>query len=68
MGLPELKSLAMQWGPAKVDGAGTLTLDTLLQPEASFAARMTGFEETADALVTAGLIRAQEAQGVKLLL
>mgnify|MGYP002629573160 CR=1 FL=1 len=64
----ELKSLAMQWGPAKVDGSGTLTLDTLLQPEASFAARMTGFEETADALVTAGLIRAQEAQGVKLLL
>ncbi len=64
----ELKSLAVQWGPAKVEGSGTLTLDTLLQPEASFAARMTGFEETADALVAAGLIRAQEAQGVKLLL
>ena len=64
----ELKSLALQWGPAKVDGSGTLTVDTLLQPEASFAARITGFEETADALVAAGLIRAQEAQGVKLLL
>lgn len=64
----ELKSLALQWGPAKMDGSGTLTLDAALQPEASFAARMTGFEETADALVNAGLIREQDAQGVKLLL
>lgn len=67
-GSVEVKSLALEWGPARIDGSGTLTLDAGLQPEASFAARMTGFEETADALVAAGLIRAQEAQGVKLLL
>lgn len=64
----EVRSLALQWGPARIDGSGTMTLDQGLQPEASFAARMTGFEETADALVAAGLIRPQEAQGVKLLL
>lgn len=67
-GSVEVRSLALQWGPARIDGSGTMTLDQGLQPEASFAARMTGFEETADALVTAGLIRPQEAQGVKLLL
>ncbi|MFM2129780.1 MAG: hypothetical protein RL477_1326 [Pseudomonadota bacterium] len=64
----EVRNLALHWGPARIDGSGTMTLDAGLQPEASFAARMTGFEETADALVAAGLIRAQEAQGVKLLL
>lgn len=64
----EVKNLALEWGPVKIDGSGTLTLDKGLQPEASFAARITGFEETADALVAAGLIRAQEAQGIKLLL
>lgn len=67
-GTLELKSLALQWGPAKIDGSGTVTLDAALQPEASFAARITGFEETVDAMVRAGLIREQEAQGVKLLL
>ncbi|MGE0651250.1 MAG: DUF2125 domain-containing protein [Alphaproteobacteria bacterium] len=67
-GSVEVKNLALQWGPTTIDGSGTVTLDSGLQPEASFAARITGFEETADALVAAGLIRQQEAQGVKLLL
>jgi hypothetical protein len=67
-GSVEVKNLALQWGPTTIDGSGTVTLDPGLQPEASFAARITGFEETADALVAAGLIRQQEAQGVKLLL
>jgi hypothetical protein len=67
-GSVEVKNLVLQWGPATIDGSGTVTLDPGLQPEASFAARIIGFEETADALVAAGLIRIQEAQGVKLLL
>jgi hypothetical protein len=64
----EVRNLALEWGPVKIDGSGTLTLDKGLQPEASFAARITGFEETADALVAAGLIRTQDAHGVKMLL
>ena len=67
-GSVEVKNLALEWGPARIDGSGTVTLDGGLQPQASFAARITGFEEAADALVAAGLIRAQDAQGVKLLL
>jgi hypothetical protein len=67
-GSVEVKNLLLQWGPTTIDGSGTVTLDPGLQPEASFAARIAGFEETADALVAAGLIRQQEAQGVKLLL
>ncbi len=67
-GSVEVRNLAFEWGPMTVDGSGTLTLDAGLQPEASFAARMTGFEEAADALVAAGVIRPQEAQSVKLLL
>lgn len=67
-GSVEVRTLALQWGPARIDGSGTATLDAGLQPEASFAARITGFDESVDALVAAGLIRAQDAQGVKLLL
>lgn len=64
----EVRSLAAQWGPLKMDGSGTITLDPGLQPEASFAMRMSGFEAAVDALVSAGLVRAQDAQSVKLLL
>lgn len=67
-GSVEVKNLSMEWGPLTVDGSGTMTLDGQLQPEASFAARMTGFEEAADALVAAGLIGKREAESVKLLL
>lgn len=67
-GSVEVRNLALQWGPLHVDGSGTITLDPGLQPEASFAARMSGFEEATNALVTAGLIREQDAETVKLLL
>jgi hypothetical protein len=64
----EVKDFALDWGPAKIESSGTATLDSDLQPEASFSAQMTGFEETLDALVAAGLVQAREVQGVKLVL
>lgn len=67
-GSVEVKNIMVEWGPLTVDGSGTVTLDGMLQPEASFAVRMTGFEQAADALVEAGIINPREAQSVKLLL
>ncbi|MDH3240788.1 MAG: DUF2125 domain-containing protein [Alphaproteobacteria bacterium] len=67
-GVLEIKKIDLAWGPAKLSGNGTLSLDDSLQPEASLAARITGHEKTVDALVAAGMVRENVARGVKLVL
>lgn len=67
-GTLEIKNLDLAWGPSTVAGSGTVTLDDGLQPEASFSARITGHERTVDMLIAAGLIREQDARGIKLVL
>lgn len=67
-GALEIKNLDLAWGPSKVTGSGTVTLDEGLQPEASFSASISGHDQTVEALVAAGLIREQEAQSVRLVL
>lgn len=67
-GVLEIKKIDVAWGPAKLSGNGTLSLDDNLQPEASLAARITGHEKTVDALVAAGMVRENVARGVKLVL
>jgi hypothetical protein len=67
-GVLEIKNVDLAWGPAKLSGNGTLSLDDGLQPEASLAARITGHEKTMDALVAAGVVRENVARGVKLVL
>jgi len=67
-GVLEIKNIDIAWGPAKLSGNGTLSLDDGLQPEASLAARITGHQKTVDALVAAGMVRENVARGVKLVL
>ncbi|MGY9005748.1 MAG: DUF2125 domain-containing protein [Alphaproteobacteria bacterium] len=67
-GTLEIKKLDLAWGPATMAASGTFSLDDRLQPEASLAARITGHEQTVDALVAAGVIRARSAEGIKLVL
>jgi hypothetical protein len=67
-GVLEIKNIDVAWGPAKLSGNGTLSLDDGLQPEASLAARITGHDKTVDALVEAGMVRENVARGVKLVL
>ncbi|MDX1485445.1 MAG: DUF2125 domain-containing protein [Alphaproteobacteria bacterium] len=67
-GVLEIKNMDLAWGPAKVSGNGTLSLDEALQPEASLAARISGHDKTVDALVAAGVVEERVARGVKLVL
>jgi hypothetical protein len=67
-GVLEIKNLDLAWGPAKLTGSGTMSLDDSLQPEASLVARITGYDKTVDALVAAGVVRERVARGVKLVL
>jgi len=67
-GVLEIKKLDLVWGPAKLSGDGTLSLDKSLQPEASLALKITGHHKTVDALVAAGVVHERVAIGVKLVL
>lgn len=67
-GIVEIKNLDLAWGPAKLSGNGTLGLDESLQPEASLAARISGYQKTVDALVAAGVIEERVARGLRLVL
>jgi len=67
-GVLEIKNLDLTWGPAKLSGNGTLSLDEALQPEAALAAQITGHQKTVDALVAAGVVQERVARGVKLVL
>ncbi|HET8727348.1 MAG TPA: DUF2125 domain-containing protein [Alphaproteobacteria bacterium] len=57
--------MAVDWGPLSARGAGTAALDAELQPTASVTADVTGFLETVDALVAAGLLESRPASYAK---
>ena len=50
-----------EWGPLKIQGWGSLTLDSALQPQGNLTAKVQGFLETVDALVEAGLLEADQS-------
>lgn len=56
-GTIDLKVVLLRWGPLFVEGDGTLALDRELQPMGALSARVSGYSESLDALVGAGLIR-----------
>jgi hypothetical protein len=57
----ELHQIVLRWGAVDLDGDGTLTLDTNLQPAASFTGRIRGWGALLDDLVQAGALTASEA-------
>lgn len=56
-GTVEVRQFALGWGPLTADGAGTLALDTSLQPEGALTARIAGFDATVETLVAAGIVK-----------
>ncbi len=61
----EVRGFNLGWGPLKVDSRGTLALDKELQPTGRFTAKIRGFRATIDALVAAGLVRANDGKLAK---
>jgi len=70
-GTIDVPSLTLRWGPLTGDARLALTLDRALQPTGSGTLRLTGAQETLDALARAGIITgtvARTAQTVTALL
>jgi hypothetical protein len=67
-GTVEVSELELRWGPLNIVAVGTVALDENLQPLAALTATITGFNETIDALTTAGTIQQTEADSAKALL
>ena len=60
-GTLELHNVAAKWGPLGLSGDGTVALDKAMQPIAALSLAITGFSETLDALVAAGLVEQKKA-------
>lgn len=67
-GTIEVPSLAVRWGPLGLSGNGTVALDSRMQPEAAFAAHLTGHDKAIDALAAAGWLKPSAASIAKLAL
>jgi len=67
-GTVEIQRLALGWGPLSVTADGTLALDEGLQPQAALSAHVTGYGETVDALLRAGMVKPRAAFIAKLAL
>jgi len=63
-----VKMLDASYPPLRITGAGSLTLDSGLQPVGAIETRSRGVMETVDALVHAGLIKGLDSVAAKLAL
>ena len=67
-GTLEVRELSAIWGQLAMAAAGTLALDKAMQPEGALNARARGYNETVDALATAGLANRRAATAAKIVL
>jgi len=67
-GTATVRALAVDWGPLRLDGAGTLTLDAELRPAGTLKTRVAGFDALIDALTAAGRLNDNAAGAVRLAL
>jgi hypothetical protein len=67
-GTLEVNHASVRWGPVVAEANGTLTLDPQDRPLGAFAARWRGYNETIDALQSAGQIQPWPAAGAKIAL
>ncbi len=64
-GALEVKALAVDWQALKLRADGTFAFDEEMQPQGAMTAEITGIDQTADALIAAGVINAQAAFAAK---
>ncbi len=67
-GTLEIAKLAVDWGPLRVEGDGTLALDAQDRPMGAGTARIAGYAETLDTLVAGGAVPAGMAAIAKIAL
>jgi len=67
-GLLDLQSLELVWGPLRLEGAGSLTLDSEHRPLGAGNARILGFERAIEAFTDGGLVEEQIGRMVGLAL
>lgn len=67
-GTLEVREISGIWGPLTVAAAGTLALDLYMQPEGALNARVRGYGETVDALVSGGLVNRRAGTATKIAL
>jgi hypothetical protein len=65
-GALEVKALAVDWQALKLRADGTFALDEEMQPQGAMTAEISGIDQTADALIAAGVINAQAAFAAKI--
>jgi len=67
-GTLEIAKLAVDWGPLRVEGDGTLALDERDRPLGAGTARIAGYAETLDTLVAGGAVPSGVAAVAKIAL
>jgi hypothetical protein len=67
-GTIELQSLRLRWGSLLIDAAGTLALDSTLQPEGALTATITGQDAAVDVAVMTGALKPEQAGAAKTVL
>jgi hypothetical protein len=67
-GTLEIKTLDIDWGPMEMNVSATLALDGALQPEGAGTAKIHGYDETIDALVSRQLVKPNEGALAKVAL
>jgi hypothetical protein len=65
-GTVEVREISAIWGPLAIAAAGTLALDTNMQPQGALNARARGYGETVDSLVKAGLVHRRAGTAAKI--
>jgi hypothetical protein len=64
----EVRHIATHWGPLHLSGTATLALDSQLQPMGAGTAKVTGYDQTLDALARNGLMSRSAAITAKAVL
>ncbi|MSP47823.1 MAG: DUF2125 domain-containing protein [Alphaproteobacteria bacterium] len=67
-GTAEVTRLVLAWGPLKLDGNATLSLDRQMRPLGAGTAKVQGLNPVLDRLVAKGQVKAQDASIAKLVL
>lgn len=67
-GTLEVRRILLDWPPLTIDADGTMALDEALQPIAAFSTRITGFNDTLNALEAKGIIPRGQGASAQLVL